>query len=371
MTNDTSHLFMKNPLSILLTIIPLAPAFAQDTLYNTQQPEVFTVWHRVADVSDKLRSVEAAEFSPDGTLAVSGSKFGYKVMLWRVADGTLLWENEHDSEVECVVFSPDGERIATGGEDFYVRIWDTKTGEELHHWEHDSGLDGITWSHDGKLIASGSEAGDAFLWDADTYEMVGKIKTGSTINSLDFTPDDKLLVVAGNIQTPQPDGNTRYDGFASLIDVTQRKVIRDYRGHTGSIKSVRISADQRWIVTGAFDSTARVFNFQTGELIKTIKEPLRIEAVAFTPDGHYLTTGGHGLSINFYRTSDFELAYELPTPRVEYIDFSRDGRLLLTSHEDSGLLSLYMMLSNTQASGTYQKIADKQLNNRDLKGGKP
>ncbi len=83
----------------------------------------------MADFSPQLRAVEAAEFSPDGQYAVSGSKFGYKVMLWRVADGTLAWEREHESEVECVVFSPDGKRIATGGEDYFVRIWDTETGE--------------------------------------------------------------------------------------------------------------------------------------------------------------------------------------------------------------------------------------------------
>ena len=360
------HLFI---LALTLSISSASFAQSEEAIYNAEYPAVVPVWTRVADFSPKLRAVESAEFSPDGQYAVSGSKFGYKVMLWRVADGALLWERAHESEVECVTFSPDGKRIATGGEDYFVRIWNTETGEPLHAWEHNSGLDGITWSHDGQLIASGSEAGEAFLWDAKDYSLVCKVKVGSTINSLDFTQDNTKLVVAGNVQTPDPaTGKMHYGGFASLIDVASRKVIQSYAGHTASIKSVRISPDERWIATGSFDSTARVYDLMSGELIKTLKEPLRIEAIAFSPDGNYLLTGGHQLFVSFYRTSDFTSIFQLPTPRTEYIDFSSDGRLLLTAHEDSGLLSLFMLLSDTQdKQGFYQRVADEQLNNRDLK----
>ncbi len=356
---------------VCVAVLNLQSAFAQENeyIYNSETPEVFNLWHRVADFSERLRAVESAELSPDGRLAVSGSKFGYKVMLWNTADGSLVWENEHESEVECVVFSPDGKRIASGGEDYMVRIWDVDTGKQLASWEHDSGLDGVTWSHDGSLIATGSEAGDAWLWDGDSYEMVGKIKTGSTINSLQFTKDDTSLIVGGNIQKQNPKTNkTDYFGFASLIDVKEKKVIREYRGMEGSVKSVRISPDEKRIATGGFDNTARIFDFATGDLLKTFERPLKVEAIAFTPDGQYLAIGGHELQLTFIRLSDFKEVSQIACPRIEYIDFSEDGRLLLTSHEDSGLVSLYMLLSNTQQSGMYQKIADKQLNNRDLKG---
>ncbi len=290
-------------------------------------------------------------------------------MLWNTVDGTLVWENEHDSEVECVVFSPDGNRIATGGEDYRVRIWDVETGKQLASWEHDSGLDGITWSHNGSIIATGSEAGDAWLWNGDNYVMIGKIKTGSTINSLQFTKDDGFLAVGGNIQTQNPETKqTNYNGFASLIDVSEKKVVRDYKGMLGSVKSVRISPDEKFIATGGFDNTARIFDFATGELVKTFERPLMVEAVAFAPDGQYLAIGGHELQLTLIRLRDFKEVSPIDCPRIQYIDFSDDGRLMLTAHEDSGLLSLYLMMRNTQHTGMYQKIADKQLNNRDLKG---
>lgn len=93
-----------------------------------------------------------------------------------------------------------------------------------------------------------------------------------------------------------------------------------------------------------------------------------MEAVAFTPDNQFLLSGGHQRKISFYRLSNMELAYELPTPRTEYLDFSQDGRLLLTAHEDSGLLSLYMMISDVhRVPGLYRKLENQVLDNRDLK----
>lgn len=358
----------------LLTILAIGivlqecPAQEDVLIYNTDTPELFPIWHRIADFSPKLRAVESAELSPDGRFAVSGSKFGYKVMLWNTTDGSLVWENAHESEVECVVFSPDGKRIATGGEDFMVRIWEVSSGKQLASWEHDGGLDGITWSHDGSIIASGSEAGDAWLWNGQDYSLVGKIKTGSTINSLRFTKNDAYLAVGGNNQIKDPlTQKTVYHGFAALIDVKAQKVIREYKGMEASVKSVRISPDEKYLATGGFDNTARIFDFETGGLLHTFKRPLRVEAVDFTPDGQYLAIGGHELQISFIRLRDFKEVSHLKSPRTEYIHFSKDGRLMLTSHEDSGLLSLYMFLSNTQHTGAYHKLADDQLNNRDLK----
>ncbi|NJN24852.1 MAG: WD40 repeat domain-containing protein [Cyclobacteriaceae bacterium] len=355
--------------SIFLSIAISFCGIAQNHIYNSEVPEIEHIWTRVADFSPKLRAVESAEISNDGMLAVSGSKFGYKVMLWNVPDGSLIWTAEHESEVECVTFSPDDKRIATGGEDYFVRIWDVETGKEIKSWEHPSGLDGITWSHDGTIIASGSEDGEAYFWDAETYDLLWKIKVGSTINSLNFTLDDKRILIGGNIQTPDPNtGATHYTGFARLVDMQSKNVIRSYGEHTASVKSVRISGDEQYIATGGFANEAKLFEMESGKELKTFSETMRVEAVAFTNDSQYLVTGGHNKRVTFYRLSDLEKVLEVPCPRVEYIDFSKDGRLMLTAHEDSGLINLYMVLSNMQhKQGLYQKVADDQLNNRDLK----
>jgi len=359
-------------LALCVLLFTSFPVFSQEqqeqSIYNPQQPHIVNLWHRVGDFTTTLRSVESAEISADGRYVVSGAKFGYSVMLWRAADGFLLWEKEHESEVECVMFSPDGKRIATGGEDFYLRIWDTETGNEITKVEHGSGIDGISWSYNGQIIATGDEEGMLSLWDADSYRLLRKINVGSTINSIQFTTDDQKILVGGNIQRKDESGNnTIYDGFAKLLDASTLKTLKQYEGPEGSVKSVRMSNNEKYVATGDFDRKARLFDLETGDLLHTFYEPEKIEAVAFSPDNAYLLTGGHDNQINFYRMSDFQKAYSLETVRTEYIDFSQDGRLLLTAHEDSGLLSLYLMVSNTnRIPGIYDRLSREILNNRDM-----
>ncbi len=361
---------MKIKLSTICLFV-FSSLYAQEELssiYASDIPIIQNVWHRVGDYSPALRSVEAAEISADSKLIVSGAKFGYAVMLWRTADGTLLWEKAHESEVECVTFSPDAKYIATGGEDYMVRIWNTEDGSEIRKIEHPSSLDGIAWSQNGKMLAAGTEDGDIFLWDTDNFKLIGKTNVGSTINSIQFTHGDSKVLVGGNIQTPNAEGGIDYSGFAKLLAVERLNTLVEYKGFEASVKSIRMSSDEKFVATGSFDHKVRVFDAASGKLIKTFFEPLRVEAVEFTPDGQFLLSGGQDTAIRFYRMSDLDLVHTIPTPRTEYIDFSSDGRLLLTAHEDSGLISLYMMISITnKIPGIYQKLSQKQLNNRDLK----
>ena len=84
--------------------------------------------------------------------------------MWRIADGALLWENQTESEIECVSYSPDGKYIACGVEDFNVYIRDTESGNMLEKLEHDASLDGLSYSSKGKILATGSEKGTLTTW---------------------------------------------------------------------------------------------------------------------------------------------------------------------------------------------------------------
>jgi WD40 repeat protein len=359
---------MKNlrKISFLLLVISLSsilPLKAQTiTIFGEDKPMVQALWHRMADYTTTLRSVESAEISPDGRLILSSSKFGYNLMLWTVADGKLLWEKVLDAEIEAVTFSPDGKYIAAGDEAYLVTIYDLE-GNSVKVLHHDAGFDGITWSPDGKYVAGGSEKGEVVLWNADTWGKEIILDAGATVNSLEFTKDSKKLIAAGNKRTPGEDDK---HGFVKSWDVANNwEVIFEIKAQEKSVKSVRLSPDEKTFAISGAANQVKIFSYPEAKELAVIDVPDYLEAVAYHPEGNFIFAGGHGRVMHVYNTGTYKEVLTFPCRRVEYIDFSEDGRLMVTAHEDSGLLSLYFIWLQ-KYDGNYGKLAKKILKNKDL-----
>ena len=98
------------------------------------------------------------------------------VQAWDIAANRLVHTYRgHILGINCVAWSPDGKRLAAGGDDETVQVWDTTseqrlllyqgTQDEFDNRYRDALVLDLAWSPDGKTVASLSST-ELRVWDA-------------------------------------------------------------------------------------------------------------------------------------------------------------------------------------------------------------
>ncbi len=118
-------------------------------------------------------------FSPDGKqVAVpvtAGSRgrpagllindAGASIRVWDLATGKSTQPVKGlQGSVDRVVFSPDGNLLATAGKDNTLKLWDLETGGQRVALQCDDRITAIAFSPDGESLAAGTSRGPVQIW---------------------------------------------------------------------------------------------------------------------------------------------------------------------------------------------------------------
>jgi WD40 repeat protein len=112
----------------------------------------------------------------------------------------LLTLAGHSSAIDCLVFSPSGNRLATASRDETAKLWDVETGRELLTLKgHTDIVSSIAFSPDGKRLVTGGRDGKVKIWDSQTGRILMTLKSpGGFPSSVAFSPDGTHLAARGN-----------------------------------------------------------------------------------------------------------------------------------------------------------------------------
>jgi len=130
--------------------------------------------------------------------------------------------------------------------------------------------------------------------------------------------------------------NYRFDTKLSE-EFTLRHILT---GHSGSIWTVAMSPDKRFLASGSQDSTTKIWNLQSGELLHTLKGYSgTVHRVIISPDGQILVTGNADGTIKIWNLQTGELLHsrDVHSTFIQSLTLSPDGQTLVSTGADNVL----------------------------------
>jgi WD40 repeat protein len=272
--------------------------------------------------------VRSIVFSPDGQLVASANS-DETIKLWDVRTGNLQSTLGDHLGWNRLAFSPDGQFLASVSQDT-VRTWNVITGKLLGVWgPHRDAIKEFLFSPDNKFLAFAPYL-LGYSWDATGSVFFTAFENSSErITGLAFSADGQTLASAS------------MDMKIRLWDVTTRQTVGILEGHSHSreIEILAFSHDGRLIVSGSRDGTVVLWDVKTKQVMGVFwGHSTSVTALCFSPDARLLASASFDDTIRIWGVGTRKVTRIIQLDEVFHrLSFSSDAMHLVT---DRGLLEL-------------------------------
>lgn len=173
---------------------------------------------------------------------------------------SLATREDHYASVNSVCFSPDGRMFATASSDRSIIVWDTRTLAPLKRlFSRAFRFESLAFDHSGLRLAAGDELGKGRIIDLSSSRI--NVETfpwhEQKISGIQFSADDRTVYSAGfdnrlvefDLSEERVVKSTTYRQYVSLGDAFL-KLLGAHRDPFAWLNAVAVSPSGRYVTTG-------------------------------------------------------------------------------------------------------------------------
>ena len=155
-------------------------------------------------------------------------------IVWHAESGRRIADLDDGGEILGMVFSPDGELVATRSDDGVARVWDPETGGLLQRLpDHDGVVNSVWWDPDGQRLATTDDDGITRVWNPNSGDLLASFGGGGGPGGFAFFSGDGTRVVSTNETSVRIDRCDACGSIGELISLARRRLV-DTLGAEGS-----------------------------------------------------------------------------------------------------------------------------------------
>ncbi len=133
-------------------------------------------------------------------------------------------------------------------------------------------------------------------------------------------------------------------------------------GHSDNVSSIAISKDGKYVISGSYDNTVKIWDYDKGTVLKTLSgHTALISSVAISPDGKYVVSGGMDKRIIVWEFKTGQKVHIINAHEgsVWSVDITSDSKYFISGSEDRNIAVWDLRTGNMKQSLMYWQYGHK------------